>query len=199
MLELTKEGYIERTRGKGTFVTDSKLIEKIQIVGGVHASLAGKGWSLTVTVIDSAIVSAPPVVVEALALPGSKAWHLRRLAYLENDPAALLTAWLTREFARGVKQLDLGAGSLYQALADVHGVEMSSAENLIEMDRVGAADAELLGLAPGSPVLSVAGITRDQRKRPIEHSKLYLPERFKLAIESVAAPRQPASDAKRGT
>jgi GntR family transcriptional regulator len=187
MLELTKEGYLDRGRGRGTFVRDHKLVEKIQIVGGFHASVAGQGPSLSVTVIGNAFAPAPSEVVRGLALRGSTAWQLRRLALLDGEPAALLTAWLPRAFARGVKQFDLAAGSLYQALADVHGVEMRSAGNLIEVDRAASADADLLGVPAGSPVLRVVGITRDQRDRPVEYSDvLYRPERFRVAIESTA-------------
>lgn len=187
MSELAKEGYFDRTRGRGTFVRDHKLIEKIQIVGGFHSSIAAQGFRLTVAVIDSAFVAAPSEVIAALALRGSTAWHLRRLALLDGEPAALLTAWLPRTYARGIKQLDLAAGSLYEALGTVHGVDMRSADNLIEVDRAVSGDADLLGVPPGSPVLRVVGITRDRQKRPIEYSDvLYRPERFKLAIESTA-------------
>ena len=195
MLDLTKEGYVDRTRGKGTFVRDRKLVEKIQILGSFHSSVAEQGLSLTVTVIGSEIVPAPRDVVDALGLRGSDAWCLRRLALLDAEPLALLTAWLPTRYARGVQELDLGAGSLYQALAAVHGIEMTSADNVIEVDRAGLDDAELLGLAPGSPVLRVVGITRSQKQRPIEYSDvLYRPERFKVAIESVAPRRNPTHE-----
>jgi GntR family transcriptional regulator len=187
MFELTKEGYLDRGRGRGTFVRDHKLVKKIQIVGGFHASVEGQGPDLAIAVIVNEFRAAPAAVVQALALRASTAWHLRRLARLDGEPAALLTAWLPRTLARGVKQLDLAAGSLYQALADVHGATMRTADNLIEVDRVASADADLLGVPAGSAVLRVIGITRDQRNRPVEYSDvLYRPERFRVAIESTA-------------
>src|SRR6266571_6158829 len=39
MADLTKEGYVERIRGRGTFVRDRKLVEKIQILGSFHDSV----------------------------------------------------------------------------------------------------------------------------------------------------------------
>jgi GntR family transcriptional regulator len=190
MLDLTKEGYVDRARGKGTFVRDHKLVEKIQILGSFHASVAGQGPGLAVAVIASELEDAPRDVVDALGLRSPRAWRLRRRATLDSEPLALLTAWLPRRYAKGMRQLDLGSGSLYQALADVHGVEMTSADNVIEVDRVNIDTGELLGLAPGSPVLRVVGVTRDQDGRPVEYSDvLYRPERFKIAIES-SAPRR---------
>lgn len=185
MADLTKEGYVERTRGKGTFIRDRKLVEKIQILGSFHESVRRQGLNATVKVLSSEFAEPPPVVAAALALRGLEAWCLRRLAVLDGDPLALLTAWLPPRYARGVSDQDLGTGSLYEALAQVHGVEMTSADNIVEVDRAGLEQAELLGLAPGSPVLRVIGITRNQRDRPVEYSDvLYRPERFRFAIES---------------
>jgi GntR family transcriptional regulator len=191
MVDLTKEGYVDRTRGKGTFVRDHKLVEKIQILGSFHASVARQGPDLAVTVVASDLDDAPHDVQEALGLRSARAWCLRRLATLDAEPLALLTAWLPSRYAKGVRQRDLGSGSLYEALAEVHGVEMTSAEQVIEVDRVSLDAGEVLGLAPGAPVLRVVGVTRDQDGRPVEYSDvLYRPERFKVAIESSAPPRR---------
>jgi GntR family transcriptional regulator len=74
---------------------------------------------------------------------------------------------------------------LYDALAEVHGLEMTSADNLVEVGRAGLEDADLLQLTPGSPLLEVVGVTRDQHERPVEYSRvLYRPEHFRFAIES---------------
>ena len=185
MADLTKEGYVNRTRGKGTFVRDRKLVEKIQILGSFHDSVRRPGLDPTVLVLSSEFVSPAHEIAVALALRGQRAWCLRRLALLDGEPLALLTAWLPPRYARGVMDLDLGEGSLYEALARVHGVEMTAADNVVEVDHAGLGDAELMGLAPGSPVLRVIGITRNQQDRPVEYSDvLYRPERFRFAIES---------------
>ncbi len=185
MADLTKEGYVNRTRGKGTFIRDRKLVEKIQILGSFHDSVRRPGLDPTVLVLSSEFVSPVHEIAVALALRGQQAWCLRRLALLDGEPLALLTAWLPPRYARGVMDLDLGEGSLYEALARVHGVEMTAADNVVEVDHAGLGDAELMGLAPGSPVLRVIGITRNQQDRPVEYSDvLYRPERFRFAIES---------------
>src|ERR1022692_3847022 len=194
MADLTKEGYVDRTRGKGTFVRDRKLVEKIQILGSFHDSVRRPGLEPTVKVLSSEFVSPSHEIAVALALRGQRPGCLRRLALLDGEPLALLTAWLPPRYARGVSDQDLGTGSLYEALAQVHGVEMTSADNVVELDRAGLEQAELLGLAPGSPVLRVIGVTRNQRGRPVEYSDvLYRPERFRFAIES--RPSTPALQA----
>lgn len=185
MADLTREGYVERIRGRGSFIRDRKLVEKIQILGSFHQSVRRQGLNVDVKVLSSDVIRPPHVVDAALALRGHNAWCLRRFASIDAEPLALLTAWLPPRYARGVSDQDLGTGSLYEALGRIHGVEMTAADNFVEVDRAGLEHAELLGLAPGSPVLRVIGITRDQRDHPVEYSDvLYRPERFRFAIES---------------
>ena len=185
LADLTKEGYVERTRGRGSYVRDRKLVEKIQILGSFHQSVSRQGLEVDVKVLSSEMASPPHAVGAALGLRGRDAWCLRRLARIDGEPLALLTAWLPPKYARGVSDRDLGTGSLYEALRQVHRIEMTAADNFVEVDRAGLEQAELLGLAPGSPVLRVIGITRNQHDRPVEYSDvLYRPERFRFAIES---------------
>lgn len=185
MVDLTREGYVDRTRGKGTFVRNRRIFEKIQILGSFHASMREQGLSPHVEVLTNAVATPPADVDASLGLRGRDAWCLRRLAMLDDLPLALLTAWLPARYRRGLAERDLGDGSLYDALVDVHGLEMTSADNIIEVGRVGLEDADLLALTPGSPMLTVVGVTRDQRERPVEHSVvLYRPEHFRFAIES---------------
>lgn len=186
MVDLTKEGYVDRTRGKGTFVRERKLVEKIQILGSFHGSMRDQGLAPVVRVLSSQIEKASETIADALGLKGKgEAWCLRRLAVLDDVPVALLNAWLPSRYLKGMAAHDLGEGSLYDALSEVHGIEMTSADNLVEVGRAGLEDADLLALTPGSPLLEVVGVTRDQQERPVEYSRvLYRPEHFRFAIES---------------
>ena len=74
---------------------------------------------------------------------------------------------------------------MYAGLAEVHGVVMSQADNLIEVDRAGLDEATEMRMPPGTPLLKVIGITRDQNDRKVEYSEvLYDVDRFRFSIES---------------
>src|SRR5690242_10542494 len=114
MVDLTREGYVDRTRGKGTFVRERKLVEKIQILGSFHGSMEQQGLAPVVRVLSSAVEEATEHVAEALQVRGrSRVWCLRRLAILDDVPVALLAAWLPASYQKGMSSRDFGKGSLY--------------------------------------------------------------------------------------
>src|SRR3954462_12949090 len=169
MLDLTKEGYVDRTRGKGTFVRERKFVEKIQILGSFHGSMHQQGLAPVVRVLSSKVENPPEQVAEGLKLEGRRrTWCLRRLAILDEVPVALLAAWLPVRYQKVMSSRDFGEGSLYDALAEVHGVQMTSADNLVGVGRAGLEEPGRLELASGSPLLEVIGVTRDQVGRPVE-------------------------------
>ena len=188
MTDLTKEGYVDRTRGKGTFVRDRKLVEKIQILGSFHDSVRRQGLDSTVQVLSSEFVKPPHEVAVALALRGQQAWRLRRLALTDGEPLALLTAWLPPRYARGVSEPGprrrlavRGAGRGARPGHGVGGQRRRGRPGRAGRRRAAGAGAWLAGDAG-------IGITRNQQDRPVEYSDVrYRPERFRFADRKPAA------------
>ena len=186
MADLSREGYLDRTRGRGTFVRERKVVEKIAILGSFHEAVRRQGIEPSMDVLTDEIGVAPHHVSSALGLRGGKVWTLRRLALIDGQPVAMLTAWLPVRYANSLRSgRNFGKESLYDALTVVHGVVMSHADNLIEVDRAGLDEATQMHLQPGAPVLKVIGVTRDQNDRKVEYSEvLYDADRFRFSIES---------------
>jgi GntR family transcriptional regulator len=186
MADLSKEGYLDRTRGRGTFVRERKVVEKIAILGSFHDALRRQGIEPSMGVVTDEIGEAPHHVASALGLRGGKVWTLRRLAQIDGQPATLLTAWLPARYATTVRSgRNFAKESLYDALAQAHGIVMSQADNLIEVARASLDEATMLRIPAGAPVLKVIGVTRDQNDRRVEYSEvLYDADRFRFSIES---------------
>ena len=152
MADLSKEGYLDRTRGRGTFVRERKVVEKIAILGSFHEALRRQGIEPVMGVLTDEIGQAPHRVSSALGLRGNKVWTLRRVALIDGQPVALLTAWLPVRYANSLRSgRNFAKESLYDALTEVHGVVMSQADNLIEVDRAGLDEAIQMRLPPGAP------------------------------------------------
>jgi GntR family transcriptional regulator len=185
LLDLVKEGYLYRVRGKGTFVREHKVEEKISILSSFTESMRAKGLDAEVRLIRQELVSASRDLRAALATRERRVLLIERLALLDAVPLALLAAYLSPAMFPSLAEAPLGTGSLYATLGERYGVEVERAENTIEVVRCQPEQAALLGLAPGAPALQVVGVTYDQRDRPVEFSRvLYQADRFRFTLSS---------------
>jgi DNA-binding GntR family transcriptional regulator len=185
ILDLAKEGYLVRARGKGTFVREQPVLEDIAILTSFTESMRAKGIEPEMRILRQALVPTPPDVGRGLRTRERRLILLERLALVDGVPVALLAAYLPP--ARFPKLLDtaLEGRSLYRTLREQDGTTMSKAESILEVARCDAANAGLLGIAAGTPVLQVDGLTFDQRDQPVEFSRVrYRTDRFRFRLDS---------------
>jgi GntR family transcriptional regulator len=185
LLDLVRQGYLLRVRGKGTFVRDDKVIEKISLVGSFTESLRGQGLEPAFTVICAESQAPPPVVRAAFDSKPRRLFRLDRLASAADGPLALLTAWLDAARFPELGAQDFSAVPLYSTLERLYGIQMGRALSTIEVVQVREDEANLLHLPPGASALQVQGTTFDQDDRPTEVSRvLYRADRFTFSLES---------------
>jgi len=184
ILDLVKDGYFYRVRGKGTFVREEKVEEKVAILGSFTESMRAKGLDASVHVIRRETSSPTPAIARQLRSRG-KVVRIVRRAVLDGQPVALLEAFLPVKRFPELESAELEGRSLYAHLADRYGVVVSRAENVIEVARCDPETAGLLGVPPGSPELLVDGVTFDDRDEPVEYSRVhYRADRFRFRLDS---------------
>ena len=200
LLDLADAGLVVRQKGKGTFVTGARVEEEIDLLTSFTDSLRRRGVAVRIQVLECDRMSAPPHVAGALGLAaGSEVVHLRRLAWIADQPAAILDAWLpARTFGALADVTDFDTGrSLYATLETEFDVRLGLARSRMEVGRCSEEEARLLGLAEGSPLLRVASVTEDAVGRLIEAAWVtYRADRFVFTMTSVRGPslRQVAAD-----
>jgi GntR family transcriptional regulator len=184
ILVLVSEGLLARSRGRGTFVCEQKLDEQLSSLSSFSSLLQETGRPWSISVLEALVGEADEKVVTALGDLPSGALRIRRVAVLDGEPVALLSAHLDAKRFGALADADL-SGSLYQRLSRHHGVEMTSARNLIGAAELTAEEGAVLGLPRRSMVLEVVSVTLDQHDTPIEYSRvLYHPARFRFQIDS---------------
>jgi GntR family transcriptional regulator len=189
LLDLVRLGLVFRVRGKGTFVRDDKVIEKISLLGSFTDSLRSQGLEPVFTVTCAESVAAPPEVRDAFEGRSrrreSTLFRLDRVASVADGPLALLTAWLDPARFPGLAAQDFSAVPLYATLERLYGVQMGRALSTIEVVQLRDEEAALLQLPPGASALQVQGTTFDQNDRATEVSRvLYRADRFTFSLES---------------
>lgn len=185
ILDLVKEGYLYRTRGRGTFVRESKLEEKITILSSFTESLRAKGLSAEMRLIETAVVAAPKAMYKFLSRSDERVVSISRLALVEGEALALLAAYLPAALVPGLETVDLSSASLYHTLEERYGIVLARAETAIEVVRSRPEDSGLLGIPQGTPLMLAEGATYDVSDRFIEFSRiLYRADRFRFTLES---------------
>jgi GntR family transcriptional regulator len=185
LLDLVRQGYLLRVRGKGTFVRDDKVIEKISLLGSFTDSLRSQGLEPAFRVICAEIQAPPPNVRAEFEGKPRRLFRLDRLASVADSPLALLTAWLDLARFPDLGAQDFSAVPLYATLERLYGVQMGRALSTIEVVQVRDDEAALLQLTPGASALQVQGTTFDQDDRATEVSRvLYRADRFTFSLES---------------
>ena len=185
ILDLVKDGYLYRVAGRGTFVREQKVEEKISILSSFSESMRAKGLSAVLQVIGQRVDKVPPGLRATLGTEDQPFFFLQRVALLEGKAVALLSSYIPARLVPGLETLDLNDRSLYKTLEERYGIVLARAESSIEVVRCRGSQASVLGLSPGTSLLQVEGKTYDVTGQFVEFSQvLYRADRFRFTIES---------------
>jgi GntR family transcriptional regulator len=185
ILDLVKEGYLYRVPGRGTFVREQKVEEKISILSSFTESMRAKGLSAVLRVVELRIDKAPAVVSLIPETQDQQFVFLQRVALIEGTAMALLTSYLPSRLVPGLESLDLNGQSLYRTLEERYGIVLARAESSIEVVRCRGTQSIVLGVPQGTPMLQVEGKTYDVKDQFVEFAQvLYRADRFRFTIES---------------
>jgi GntR family transcriptional regulator len=169
---LVKEGVLERRGTSGTYVAvprverplnheSHSISEMIERSGGMAGS--------KLLFFESA--EAKGRVAERLAIRlGAPLIVIRRLRTVNDVPFCVETSHLPAERVPGLVAADiLGNQSLYALLKERYGIEIGTAEGLLNISPATAQEAELLGLKPDTPAMVYRSVVRDRQGKPIEY------------------------------
>ncbi|WP_207890361.1 GntR family transcriptional regulator [Rubrobacter taiwanensis] len=181
IMELVNEGVLYREQGKGTFVAGKKVQQEAARLTSFTEDMRERGMAVSSTVLEMEVEPAGPVVARFLRVDeGERIIRLKRLRNADGEPMALETSHLLYDVARGTLEVDMSKSSLYEELRR-GGVSISHAEQSYEAALVGEADAEVLGVAPGSPALLIERVTFDAKGRAFEYVRsVYRGDRYRI-------------------
>src|SRR6266851_6824595 len=125
ILDLVKEGYFYRVPGRGTFVREQKVEEKISILSSFSESMRAKGLSATLRVIELRVGKVPSHIKTMLEAGDEPFVLLQRVALVEGKAIALLSSYLPARLVPGLEKLDFNGRSLYKTLEERYGIVLA--------------------------------------------------------------------------
>lgn len=198
LAELEREGVIAVSPGLGRFVR----MREVEEPPNELVSFARMGASLGLSVISRVLVArrrdATLDESESLAIaPGAEVLELERLRLLDGIPVVVDHSLIPSARAPGLLEVDFSRFSLYEALADRHGIVAWRAEYVVQAKEADGRNAKLLDLRAGQPVLVARQVTVDPNRRPFQLSTLtYRGDRyrFRTTLQMPRAAGSPSAD-----
>lgn len=179
---LADEGLLHRVPGKGTFVSERKIVAQSPAYQGIREQLEARGFRTETELISSGLESPSERVrgLFGLGLLGL-AHQITRRRLLEGEPVTLHQSWINPSLAPDIDVHDVVERQLCEVLSTEYSLTASRTDETLEVLMAGEGEAELLHCEPGDPLLLLRDVLTDSRGRVFECTKLLMRgDRMKL-------------------
>lgn len=153
---LRDDGLVDSRQGFGWFSAGAPLRQSLGRLGTIEEQLEASGALAERRILDFGFVRAPRRAREVLGC--DTVLRVRRINLSDGEPFARVTVWVPEALGNHLSRADVEASSFYELLP----VPVGGATQSIGAAGATAADAALLEIPPGSPVLRCERITSDR-------------------------------------
>jgi GntR family transcriptional regulator len=167
--DLVNEGYLERYRGRGTFVSPPKLESRFAGSFG-RFTVIGPSLEPRSRVLFCRRVRAEEAVGAVLNLEGrEEVWHLERVRFAGERPAALQASYLPCALFPELSRQALERRFLLDIMTEVYAVPLLRAVEVVDPTKADSYAARHLGLKTGTPLFRVERRTYSTAERVVEY------------------------------
>jgi GntR family transcriptional regulator len=157
--ELVREGRIERTRGRGTFVLQPRIDRDIAGAMSFSEEMQRRGLDPATRVVTARIEPAGDAVAGSLSIAAdAPVIYLERIRLGSGEALLLEQARLPAERFPGLLAFDFEHRSLYDILAERYGTRIVRAREAVEPVVLKRREAELLDLPTRTLALQIDGV-----------------------------------------
>jgi GntR family transcriptional regulator len=187
--ELAREGRLERTRGRGTFVTEPPIVRDIAGQAGFADEVRALGYEPYAVVITARIERAAPLVAAALQIPvDAPVYYLERVRGANDVPLLLEQARLPVDGLPGLLGHDFAIESLWDVLENDYSLRIGRRQETLSAVVPSAQESRLLGLRTRRPSIQLEGTAFTTGGEPVEYSRTVVsPERARYFVESAGS------------
>jgi GntR family transcriptional regulator len=178
-LELVRdEGLIAARQGFGWFVATEPVRQRLEQLLTIESQLETSGRDAVRRVIEFEFVKPPAHVTSELGV--DRVLRVKRISLADGEPFAVVTVWCPAELGQHLSMADVERRPFYELLD----IELRGATQTIGADLAEPADAELLAVPPGSPLLKCRRVTTDTNGRPVLMSEhLFSAHRTEFVVD----------------
>ncbi|GGL62338.1 GntR family transcriptional regulator [Sporolactobacillus putidus] len=184
VMDLVNAGILLRRKGKGTFVSGQRKIEKsLNGLSGFSEDMINRGMKPDSKLLDFQKIRPPASVVKRLSLgEGEEVYAIKRTRLADDRPMAIETTFIPASLVPGLTR-QASNQSLYDYIEKECGLTIDHADQSLEAVLVTAAEAAILDVPKGSPVLLIERCAYLAGGKTLEYTRsLYRADRYKFMI-----------------
>lgn len=192
---LCSQGVLYSQRGKGTFVSATKLEKNFRNVLSFSEEMRSSGTRPSSKVLSFDLAQADRETAEALKIKaGEQVISLRRLRLADEVPMAIEWSHLPVSFCPDLLKAFDPRSSLYQTLAERYGIHIAVTEEVAEAAAANVEESRLLKIGKGSPVFHFVRTSYLRDGKPVEYvNSTYRGDRYRLVDRLTAESRKDGS------
>ena len=173
--ELELEGLIFREKGKGTFVAEPKIDQRMaQELTGFYQDMIQHGLRPVTKILKQEMIPAPPNVAASLKLEsGAMVIEIHRLRGIQDEFIILDPTYLPYALCPEVLHADFTSQSLYAFLEDQLGLVISRAHRTLEAVLATEYEAQLLQIKVGDPLILLDSVAYLDNDTPVEYFRAF--------------------------
>lgn len=183
--ELTREGRIERTRGRGTFALATRIEQDFAGQLSFSEDMRRRGLVPATRLVERRMESASEAMAAVFGIqPGSSVYYVERLRLADGEPLLLEQARLPKDRFPGLIDADLERESLYDLLTHRYATQIVRSSETVEPVRLRTREARLLGVPPRTLALMVEGTASTRSGMSVEYTRSFIrADRTRYRIE----------------
>lgn len=165
---LVADGYLNRKKGRGTFVSKKKVEQELQGMTSFTEDMLSRGMNPSSKLLSFKIIGADKKTALDLKIAENEPiYKIKRIRLADGAPMALETAYIPVNLIPGLSEENSNL-SLYQYIEEHLALTISEATQEIEAAIADIEIAEPLGIDEGEPILFIVRIAYLQDGTPFE-------------------------------
>lgn len=187
--ELTREGYIYKIQGKGTFVKErTPQKQNFSVITSCSTLIRSQNMTPTKKILFEGIVPATADIAQSLGLhEGDSVLEYRRVYYANGTPVIYGRSYFNASVLPGIESFNLQNQSIITLLKEKYDLEIHCSNRELRAVVSDETTSRLLGTPNRFPLLQVTdlktGVWQDT-KIPVEYyTFLYVTERIRYSPE----------------
>lgn len=178
-------GLLYRLAGKGTFVAEPKIVTKGYSYACIREQLEQQGYEISTRVYQAEEILPSRKVAEVLELAeGENVYEIHKVRYVQKEPMSIHISYFPVRICKGLLSEDFAEEKLCQILYEKYGIVKGRVREKLESSVATFAEAELLGILPGHPLLLLWNNMYTPDGVPYEFTKvLFRGDRIQLTFD----------------